>query len=178
MYHPKISEELRNDSNLFQRSLRVGALVCFAVHIRPLVTYFQHSLLRRRSLGLSRPKRVCEGGYFQQLRLRFTNTAYHVTSQTVLLRLLETTCSEPSSLATYSPGLNYTVLGKLFARKIHTILKESLAISANNFSRTVPSFATAHTFCASRDDPRKSGLLRALLAKIDMFARFITAREE
>ena len=31
--------------------------------------------------------------------------------------------------------------------------------------RTVPPFATAHTFCASRDGPRKSNFLTAMPAK-------------
>lgn len=41
--------------------------------------------------------------------------------------------SELSSLATYSPGINFMVTGKLFASKIHTIFTQSLHISANNF---------------------------------------------
>ena len=35
----------------------------------------------------------------------------------------------------------------------------------------VPTFATAHTFCAPRDDPRKSGFLTLVLAKTGIFLR-------
>ena len=34
--------------------------------------------------------------------------------------------------------------------------------------RTVSLFATAHTFCASRNGPRKSGFLRTVSAKTDL----------
>ena len=34
-----------------------------------------------------------------------------------------------------------------------------------NSLRTVPTFATAHTFCACRDGPRKSGFLTVVPAK-------------
>ena len=37
--------------------------------------------------------------------------------------------------------------------------------------RTVPTFATAHTFCASRDGPRKSGFLTVVPAKTGIFLR-------
>ena len=44
----------------------------------------------------------------------------------------------------------------------------------------VPTFPTAHTFCASCDGPRKSGFLTAVPTKTenDIFARFITVREK
>ena len=35
--------------------------------------------------------------------------------------------------------------------------------------RTVPRFATAHTFCASRDGPRMSDFLSAVPAKTEIF---------
>ena len=38
----------------------------------------------------------------------------------------------------------------------------------------MPTFATAHTFCASRDDPGKSGFLTAVPPKTDI----ITTREK
>ena len=37
--------------------------------------------------------------------------------------------------------------------------------------RTVPNFATAHTFCASGDGPRKSGFLTAMPDKTEIFLR-------
>ena len=43
---------------------------------------------------------------------------------------------------------------------------------------SVPTFATAHTFCASRNGPRKSGFLTAVPAKTDTFLRFITTRKK
>ena len=42
----------------------------------------------------------------------------------------------------------------------------------------MPTFATAHTFCASRDGPRKSSFLTVAPAETDIFARFITTREK
>ena len=39
-------------------------------------------------------------------------------------------------------------------------------------------FVTAHTFCVSRDGPRKLGFFAAMPAKTDSFARFITTREK
>ena len=35
--------------------------------------------------------------------------------------------------------------------------------------RTVPTFTTAHTFCASRDGPRKSGFLTVVPANTEVF---------
>ena len=39
-------------------------------------------------------------------------------------------------------------------------------------------FATAHTLCASRNGPRKSGFLTAVPAETDIFVRFVTTREK
>ena len=39
-------------------------------------------------------------------------------------------------------------------------------------------FATTHTFCTSRDCPRKLGSLMAVLAKTNVFAQFMTTREK
>ena len=45
--------------------------------------------------------------------------------------------------------------------------------------RTVPTFATAHTFCASCDGPRKSGFVMVVPAKAEIFfALFITTSEK
>ena len=43
---------------------------------------------------------------------------------------------------------------------------------------TVTPCATAHTFCASRDDSRKSGFLAAVPAKTGIFARFTITWEK
>ena len=42
----------------------------------------------------------------------------------------------------------------------------------------MPTFATAHTFCASRDGLRKSSFLTVMPAKTDIFARFMTMQEK
>ena len=45
--------------------------------------------------------------------------------------------------------------------------------------RTVPTFPTAHTFCASRDGPRGSDFLRTVATNSKVFfARFINMREK
>ena len=45
--------------------------------------------------------------------------------------------------------------------------------------RTVPTFATAHTFCTSWDGLRKSGFLMTVLLKQRyILAQFITTREK
>ena len=44
--------------------------------------------------------------------------------------------------------------------------------------RMVPTFATAHTFRASRDGPRKSGFLSATPAKTEIFFRVFITRQE
>ena len=42
----------------------------------------------------------------------------------------------------------------------------------------MPPFATAHTFCASRDGPRKSGFLTALPAKTEIFLRGLSREKK
>ena len=43
---------------------------------------------------------------------------------------------------------------------------------------TLPTFSTAHTFCASRDGPRKSGFLTAVPAKTEIFLRVYAGKAD
>ena len=65
-----------------------------------------------------------------------------------------------------------------FSHRCLTKTREELAIPLshrpvkwNTDLRTVPTFATAHTFCASLYGPKKSGFLTAVPATTEIFLR-------